>query len=302
MNDIKKILQLINENAADAAKSVGTEFGAPAAAGLTAGTIAKKMGSKIVPGVGTALSWKDAWDRWKQGDRSGSVIAALAGAAFMAPGPGTMIGTALDAANIGRDIKKGDYDELGQAIKDKFAKEDQTENKMKESERIAQLRNKLDQIDEALPVSLIKGAKAPAVAKPAGAVPKKDPNVIDVDAKEIKPGMTPGQKAAAGAVGAAAAVRPWDSGIDAATGPDQSDAETARLARQNAAAAPKPAAPKPPAGSSANPPAAALSPEEEGEMGVLAQEFGSHMGRLPELDALLLRYEKLRPKAADAAP
>jgi hypothetical protein len=37
-------------------------------------------------------------------------------------------------------------------------------------------------------------------------------------------------------------------------------------------------------------------------MGVLAQEFDAMMGQSPELDALILQYQKLRPGAASAAP
>lgn len=351
MNDIKKILQIINEDANDVAKGIAKDIAAPVATGTAATKIATKMGSKIIPGVGTALSWKDAYDRWKEGDRSGAVIAALAGTAFMVPGPGTAIGAGLDAVNIGRDIKAGDYDELGQMIKDKIAKENKMESNMKESERIAQLRDRLDQIDEG-PLSWLKnlgkgakGGKTPPPGAPGGPAkvdpsmypppavrpntavgaaktpPKTDPNVIDVDAKVVKPGMSTGQKAAAGAaVTAAGAGAGYMAGKDGQSTsgssanpsavPNQSDAETARLARQNAAAgqptsgssANPPAATGSASGSSANPPASALSTDEEGEMGVLAQELGQHMGRLPELDALLLRYEKLRPKAADAAP
>jgi len=62
---------------------------------------------------------------------------------------------------------------------------------------------------------------------------------------------------------------------------------------------------KPPVTPGADPaaaPATSLTTDEEGEMGVLAQELGAHMGRVPDLDALLLQYEKLRPGAANAAP
>lgn len=50
------------------------------------------------------------------------------------------------------------------------------------------------------------------------------------------------------------------------------------------------------------PAAAALSTTEEGEMGTLAQELSAMMGQDPNLDALILQYQKLRPGAASAAP
>lgn len=91
-------------------KMVGMEEGS--AATLAGQTLAKKAASKIIPGVGTALSYKDAWDRWQKGDKVGAAMAGAAGTAFLVPGPGTAVGTALDAANIGRDIKAGEYDDL----------------------------------------------------------------------------------------------------------------------------------------------------------------------------------------------
>ena len=114
--------------------------------------------------------------------------------------------------------------------------------------------------------------------------------------------------AIAGSAATAAALKAGDNAqvANKQTAPNQSDAETARLARQNAAAA---AAPKP-AANVANKPAAAapvapastLTTDEEGELGVLAQTFDSMMGQDPELDKLLLQYQKLRPGAIDAGP
>jgi len=80
--------------------------------------IAGKAVRRAVPVVGTALSWDEAYDRWKQGDRTGAVISGLAGGAYLIPGVGLAAGTALDAANVGRDIKAGQYDDLPQQAKD----------------------------------------------------------------------------------------------------------------------------------------------------------------------------------------
>jgi hypothetical protein len=68
---------------------------------------------------------------------------------------------------------------------------------------------------------------------------------------------------------------------------------------------PKPAAPAAPAQTAQTAPtapASSLTTDEEGEMGVLAQTFDSMMGQDPELDKLLLQYQKLRPGAIDAGP
>ena len=80
--------------------------------------IAGKAVRRAVPVVGTALSWDEAYDRWKQGDRTGAVISGLAGGAYLIPGVGLAAGAALDAANVGRDIKAGQYDDLPQQAKD----------------------------------------------------------------------------------------------------------------------------------------------------------------------------------------
>lgn len=88
------------------------QYGGAAGAGATKAALAKagaKTVAKAIPGVGSTLSAVDAYNRWKAGDRSGAVISALAGVGWLVPGPlGWAIGGGLDAANIGRDLKKGD--------------------------------------------------------------------------------------------------------------------------------------------------------------------------------------------------
>ena len=80
--------------------TAGAEAGGRAAA-KAAGKIASKF---VIPGVGTTLSAYDAYSRWNSGDKSGAVIAALAGAGWLIPGPlGWVIGGGLDAANLARD-------------------------------------------------------------------------------------------------------------------------------------------------------------------------------------------------------
>lgn len=64
-----------------------------------------RVASKILPGVGTALSAKEAVDRWRQGDRTGAVISSLAALGWLVPGPaGWALGGGLEAANLARDL------------------------------------------------------------------------------------------------------------------------------------------------------------------------------------------------------
>ena len=88
--------------------------GTSSAATKTAAKSAIKTGgkavAKAVPFVGTVLSLNDAFNRWQEGDRSGAVIAALAGAGWLVPGQlGWVIGGSLDAANAVRDYKAGKF-------------------------------------------------------------------------------------------------------------------------------------------------------------------------------------------------
>ena len=96
----------LQENAAtDLATGDLGKTAATAAAGYGGGKVLSKIAGKAIPGVGTALSLKDAWDRWQSGDRTGAVIATLAGAGWLMPGPaGWIVGGGLDALNIGREI------------------------------------------------------------------------------------------------------------------------------------------------------------------------------------------------------
>jgi peptidoglycan hydrolase-like protein with peptidoglycan-binding domain len=172
---------------------------------------------------------------------------------------------------------------------------------MSESEKIAALRARLTQIDQSseqlseAPLGAAwnaiknfgKGVKSPNVTPlpTAGAatnVKFKGPSTA------FKAGQAVGKnpvKTAAGVAGAA--------GVAAMQG-----GKTATAPKAQASGSPA----KPAAGGAAKPAAAALTTAEEGEMGVLAQEFDKMMGQDPELDTLILQYQKLRPGAADAAP
>ena len=66
---------------------------------------AARVASKALPGVGTALSAKEAMDRWRRGDRTGAVISTLAALGWLVPGPaGWALGGSLEAANLARDL------------------------------------------------------------------------------------------------------------------------------------------------------------------------------------------------------
>jgi len=90
--------------AATAGAETAAKAGAETAAKAGAGIAGKTLG-KLIPGVGITLSAMDAKNRWDSGDKSGAVIAALAGAGWLIPGPlGWAIGGGLDATNLARDL------------------------------------------------------------------------------------------------------------------------------------------------------------------------------------------------------
>ena len=195
---------------------------------------------------------------------------------------------------------------------------------MSESQKIAELRSLLTQLDqpkqvaEALPLIPLAAAgaraAAPAVARGATALAGKAKNAF----QNFKAGMA-GQRArtptgtftqAGGATKAGQAVTAAgqavknNAGKAAAAGAAASGA-AGYMAGKAGGAATKPAAgaaTKPAAAPAAAPAATTLTPQEEGEMGVLAQEFDSLMGQDTDVDKLILQYQKLRPGAASAAP
>ena len=91
-------------HAAQAGAETAAKAGAETVAKAGAGFAGKTVG-KLLPGVGVTLSAMDAKNRWDSGDKSGAVIAALAGAGWLIPGPlGWAIGGGLDATNLARDL------------------------------------------------------------------------------------------------------------------------------------------------------------------------------------------------------
>ena len=198
---------------------------------------------------------------------------------------------------------------------------------MSESQKIAELRSLLMQLDqpkqvaEAVPLlapAAMAGARAAAPMVARGATAAK--NAF----QNFRAGMA-GQRArtpagtftqAGGATKAGQAVTAAgqavknNAGAIAATGAAGAAGAAGYMAGK---AGTKPQVANKPAATATNKPAAAvapaaapaattLTPQEEGEMGVLAQEFDALMGQDTDLDKLILQYQKLRPGAADAAP
>ena len=107
-----KLTELTASDAWGMTKDAATSnFAKTAGVGAVAGKAASKILGRAIPGVGTALDWKDAYDRWLKGDRTGAVMSALAGAAYLVPGLGPAVGLGIDAANLGRDLAASDEPE-----------------------------------------------------------------------------------------------------------------------------------------------------------------------------------------------
>jgi hypothetical protein len=196
---------------------------------------------------------------------------------------------------------------------------------MSESQKIADLRAKLMQIEQSAPVSeaiplaapaIAAGARAaaPHIARGAASLAGKAKNAF----QNFKRGMS-GQQArtqsgtftqAGSATKAGQAATAAGQAIKNNPVTALSTAGTAGYMAGQAGQKPaaQPAAQPPVAGKPATTPqkapqakpAATLTAAEEGELGTLAQELDSFMGQDPELDNLILQYQKLRPGAVDA--
>ena len=274
---------------------------------------AAKAGQKVfapIPGAMTALSVKDAYERWQEGDRTGSVISVLAAAGYLIPGPmGWVLGGIPDALNLGRGIGRGDYDALGQAVKDYVTKE---ENDMNPIEQIAALREKLAGIEEGPVSTTVKktgtsmtkaGAQdarvvkdmGPAVqvsrpALPAAPTAPTPPAAVNTTNNAGK--IAAGGAAAAGAAGLAGYLSTKDKPGQSSNPPAQGSSNAAKPPASGPAQGSSNAA-KPPPGITP-PTSSSLTVDEEQELALLANELGKEMGRLPDLDNLLLRHQKLR--------
>lgn len=168
------------------------------------------------------------------------------------------------------------------------------ENKMTEAEKIAALRARLTQLESQQQIDEFGGV----AAKVGNMINKFKTGISNPRSTNLPSGQNVAQKA-----GAAVAQNP---GKVAAAGATAGALGTAALmpgADKPAAPAAQATAPTKP-GSSANPPApasaptanagSALSKEEEAELASLAAELEKEMGRIPELDALLLKHQKIR--------
>lgn len=106
--------ELNGDQAWNVTKAVGAEVAPTVGAGLAL-TGAAKLFGKAIPGVNTAFSAKDAYERSKEGDYLGAGIAGLSGALGLT-GIGIPFALGLDALNATRDYKAGKYDALLNAV------------------------------------------------------------------------------------------------------------------------------------------------------------------------------------------
>lgn len=97
----------------EAAGATAGQQVAAGAAGYGAAKAAGKMLGKAIPGVGLAFGAADAYDRAKKGDYVGAGMAGASGLASLVPGIGTAAALGLDAANLARDYKAGEFSGAG---------------------------------------------------------------------------------------------------------------------------------------------------------------------------------------------
>lgn len=97
----------------EAAGATAGQQAAAAAGGFGAAKLAGKALGKAIPGVGLAFGAADAYDRAKKGDYVGAGMAGASGLASLIPGIGTAAALGLDAANIARDYKSGEFGGAG---------------------------------------------------------------------------------------------------------------------------------------------------------------------------------------------
>lgn len=298
---------------------------------IGAGIAGTTAGLSAVPVIGTAAALlgtgaQAAWDKYKTGswfpDDDEIAAGAAQGATQTAAAPAPKVPPGGDpkvfalqnkliakGAKIQADGKMGPATQAAmKQFPDVKMVEDNKENEMSESQRIAELMSRLAQLeqtqtqvaDEGI-ADLAKGAwqgmknigsafKA-GVADPAGA-------------KALAPAATKAGEKAALATGAAVARNPGKVAAGAAGAGVLGTAATMGGAATKPADPAKPAAPakKPATGAGTSPAAAAgLSPQEEQELALLAADMAKLKGQNSELDALIDRHLKLRPDAGTIA-
>jgi len=205
-------------------------------------------------------------------------------------------------AKISLDGKMGPQTQA--AMKQFGMAENIKEQTMTNAEKIAAMRDKLklleSRVDEG-PLDLLKGAwqgaKNIGSAFRAGVA---DPAF----AKAVAPAATKAGEKAALKAGAAVAQNPGKTALGGAALGAGAGYLAGQPGQQPPTPTPKPGtATKPaaqkPGGTVAKPAAPAagggkLNPQEEQELALLANELGAYMGKSPQVDALLLRHQKLR--------
>jgi hypothetical protein len=300
-----------------------------------AGLSALGGAASLIPGVGTAASLGIAGaqalrDKQRTGsylpgddeiaaavakDAAPQAVAAKPAAAPAPPGGDPKV-FALQQKLIAKGAKIKADGKMGPATQtamkqfpDVKMAEDNKENEMSESQRIAELMSRLAQLEQAQPqvadegiADLAKGAWQgiknvgsafrAGVADPAGA-------------KALAPAATKAGEKAALKTGAAVARNPGKVAAGAAAAGAGTMAALGGGAATKPADPAKPSAPakKPATGSGTSPAAAAagLSPQEEQELALLAADMAKLKGQNSELDALIDRHLKLRPDAGTIA-
>lgn len=101
------VVKGIGQSAIDIAKDSGATMGA----GYAAGKAASKVLGKKIPGVGTALYGKDAYDRFKSGDYTGAALQGAGAVASLIPGIGTAAALGIDAATAAKDYASSEEPE-----------------------------------------------------------------------------------------------------------------------------------------------------------------------------------------------
>ncbi len=98
------------------------------------GAAVKRMGAKVLPGVGTAYGVYDTYARMKEKDYVGAGIAAAGTVTSVIPGGGAAT-LGLDAVNLARDAKAGKFDSVLPSSNSSSASTTKPEVKMTEKKK-----------------------------------------------------------------------------------------------------------------------------------------------------------------------
>lgn len=320
VGSIGKGLKYAGEHPTDAVKGIGQtaidvvkDSGATMATGYAAGKAASKILGKKIPGVGTALYGKDAYDRFKKGDYTGAALQGAGAVASLIPGIGTAATLGIDAATAAKDYYNNDDSDIestdpnfdpdiaaiqqelvnkGEKIKvdgifsdnlivlgkkHGFIKEEKMNND--------DLRYYINLIEKKGPFSRVAAAKGPAMGNKASGWDKvKNKAASGWDNVKNKAASNPVATTLTGAaVGA---------GVTAALSGDKlppSTAQPSSSGTPSTATASKPAAK--PASQGAK-----LTPQEEQELNVLSVDMEKVAKQNPEIAKLLDKYYEVYGK------